>query len=76
MRLHEGGQSCFFHHGLSMGGQVASKVVSLDKTFATVPAHMLLVVGVLHPNVLLHVRILSEGHSTPGAHVRLVTTVE
>ena len=55
---------------------MASKVVSLDKTFATVPAHMLLVVGVLHPNVLLHVRILSEGHSTPGAHVRLVTTVE
>ena len=59
-----------------MGGQVSSKVVSLYKTFATVATHMLLVVGVLHPHVLLHVCILSEGHSTPGAHVRLVTTVK
>ena len=55
---------------------MASKVVSLDKTFATVSTHMLLVVGVLHPHVLLHVCVLSESHSTPCAHVRLVTTVE
>ena len=59
-----------------MGGQVASKVVSLHKAFATVATHMLLVVGVLHPHVLLHVCILSESHSTPCAHVRLVTAVE
>ena len=76
MGLHEGGQGSFFHHSLSMGGQVASKVVSLYKAFATVPTHMLLVVGVLHSHMLLHVCILSESHSTPGAHVRLVTTVE
>ena len=55
---------------------MASKVVSLYKAFATVPAHMLLVVGVLHPHVLLHICVLSESHSTPCAHVRLVTTVE
>ena len=55
---------------------MASKVVSLYKAFATVPAHMLLVVGVLHPHVLLHICILSESHSTPSAHVRLVATVK
>ena len=55
---------------------MASKVVSLHKAFATVATHMLLVVGVLHPHVLLHVCVLSESHSTPCAHVRFVTTVE
>ena len=76
VRLHKSCQSSFLHHGLSMGGQVASKVVSLHEAFSTVPTHMLLVVRVLHPHVLLHVRILSESHSTPGAHVRFVTTVQ
>ena len=74
--LDQGCQSSFFHHSLSMGGQVASKVVSLYKAFSTEPTHMLLVVGVLHPHMLLHICILSESHSTPCAHVRLVTTVE
>ena len=76
VRLHKSCQSCFLHHGLSMGGQVASKVVSLHEAFSTVSTNMFLVVGVLHPHVFLHVCILSESHSTPGAHVRLVTTVE
>ena len=76
MRLDQGCQSSFFHNSLSMGGQVSSKVVSLYKAFSAVSTHMLLVVGVLHPHMLLHVCILSESHSTPGAHVRLVTTVE
>ena len=59
-----------------MGGQVASKVVSLHEAFSTVSTNMFLVVGVLHPHVFLHVCILSESHSTPSAHVRLVATVK
>ena len=59
-----------------MGGQVSSKVVSLHEAFSTVSTNMFLVVGVLHPHVLLHVRVLGEGHPAPCAHVRLVAAVE
>ena len=76
MSLYQSCQSGFLHHRLPMSGEVASKIISLHKTFSAVAAHVVLAVGVLHPNVLLHVRVLGEGHPAPCAHVRLVAAVE
>ena len=59
-----------------MSSQVTSKIISLNKTFSAVAAHVVLAVGVLHSHVLLHVRVLGEGHPAPCAHVRLVAAVE
>ena len=76
MSLHQSCQGGFLHHRLPMSGEVTSKIISLHKTFSAVAAHVVLAVGVLHPHVLLHVRVLGEGHPAPCAHVRLVAAVE
>ena len=76
MSLHQSCQGGFLHHRLPVSSEVTSKIISLHKTFSAVAAHVVLAVGVLHPHMLLHVRVLGEGHPAPCAHVRLVAAVE